>query len=1604
MFGGFGGFGASSAPAFGGGGGGFGQPAFGAPASTPAFGAPASTPAFGASSGFGAPAFGASSTPAFGASSTPAFGASSSPGLGGGLFGASASSAPAFGAPAPAFGAMTPAPSPAPFGAPASGGLFGGASTGGAFGAPTSTPAFGAFGASRPFGAAPAASSPFGTPAPASGTGLFGAPAPAPAAPFGTPAGAAGSAPGQGTRIAPFQKTVERDGTAPNTSTMANYMSITAMPQYVNKSVEELRFEDYQANVKTGSSAPAAQPFGQPAASSPFGAPAPASPFGGGSSLFGAASSPASSPFGGLATSTPAFGASTPPASSPFGGGTSLFGAPASAPAFGASSTPAFGGGGAFGAPSSAPAFGSGAPAFGTPGASSPFGASTGGGLFGSSAPAFGSQAPGSSPAPFSFGSSAPAFGSQQPSSTSAPAFGATPSLFGTPAPASGGGLFGASTAASNPFGATSSPAPAFGASSSAFGGFGSAFAKPGGTSAPFGASTGTSLFGASAAPSAFGSSAPSFGGGFGGFGGFGSTPASSSAPAFGGSSPSIFGGSTPSLFGGSTPSLFGGGSAPSFSTGGLFGTSNVGMPGSQPAGTQIGAQPQAQPPSVAAAPYGSFPALPTVPEPKVGISARPARTIQTTGTSHASPLLSLRGAAGPKLGVQVRSPHMSPLGSAMFGGPARAAPLARPGENGAAGAPQPPTPLPVRPNPHRLFIREPPPGTEPSASPSTSVGPAGAGAGASWLPPSTPIAMTPLPRSPEATPSFAPPTAASPSGLASPRSPAAAAATAAGAETGRSRELSFANGSSQRHALADFTREATPEEDGGSAAVREALPTLGRLASEGYTYEPSPTQLVAMHTLDPRSLHKVHNFTITRAGIGSIRWLRPVDVVGLKLDNIVTIQQGEVFCYSDAEKPPLGQGLNLDAEITLYGVHKTDRATGAPVRDGPQLVKWEKSLRLMCLRMGAKFVTYKPDGGVWRFEVEHFSRYGLLPEVEAEVEDLGITGTPGPDIAGPGFGGTPASRTLHPSLARTPWGADRQPRFGTMMGMEEDEDEEVSLAPRGRGIEARQADQDEAQGPRADSAYARGGTPLQHGLPAGLNLSPASLLALRDSFGTGSSSFGGGRGGLSPSIEVQLGLPNKRAKPTLLAQPLTAAGTEEAPVPRSREAAVPAAYAASAAAGEGAPVVHSWRRAAAPLARPFHKGPSTPAPPTAQYHQGALARTSGGGGDVDGGTLEGGGGRLAARAMGVIWGEEEAHDVGTGAAGRAEAAGGPGWADSGLMMARSFRASWGPGGMLVVPGRGIITSSGSSHPLTLLHVSPCGPAPSSTQQAPPPPLSRPDPLGLIEHSGAEPASQAATDMDEAEAPATGEDAKEDQRQGSGPAALQRARLAAALEVHLQHSAPLRKNGHSGNGRIEEAAGQEGTDGLSEDVPRWQLRCTRESLKDFVGAITVALRRTLILPFGELSEQQQQEQQQQQPEEAKNKQGISVASSSSGGVPPCKDWGSILQQAGLSGLSLTRHLPPCIFMGSQADFMVPYTSGKQMADCLERCGVPTQQLHYKDIAHSQFVTVWPLLTAEQLEACSSQDKIGVPASDLETKLEGLPNYACDLVRVLQGKY
>ena len=53
------------------------------------------------------------------------------------------------------------------------------------------------------------------------------------------------------------------------------------------------------------------------------------------------------------------------------------------------------------------------------------------------------------------------------------------------------------------------------------------------------------------------------------------------------------------------------------------------------------------------------------------------------------------------------------------------------------------------------------------------------------------------------------------------------------------------------------------------------------------------------------------------------------------------------------------------------------------------------------------------------------------------------------------------------------------------------------------------------------------------------------------------------------------------------------------------------------------------------------------------------------------------------------------------------------------------------------------------------------------------------------------------------------------------------------------------------------------------------------------------------------------------------------------------------------------------------------------------CGVATKSFNYDRVAHSEFVTAWPLLGLEQLRDGADGN-------------EGLPNYARDLAQILEG--
>ena len=57
-----------------------------------------------------------------------------------------------------------------------------------------------------------------------------------------------------------------------------------------------------------------------------------------------------------------------------------------------------------------------------------------------------------------------------------------------------------------------------------------------------------------------------------------------------------------------------------------------------------------------------------------------------------------------------------------------------------------------------------------------------------------------------------------------------------------------------------------SPRQDSAAARLSDALPRLGRLAAEGYAYEPAATQLEAMYRSDPDSLKQVGGLTACSA------------------------------------------------------------------------------------------------------------------------------------------------------------------------------------------------------------------------------------------------------------------------------------------------------------------------------------------------------------------------------------------------------------------------------------------------------------------------------------------------------------------------------------------------------------------------------------------------------------------------------------------------------------------------------------------------------------------------------------------------------------------
>jgi nuclear pore complex protein Nup98-Nup96 len=138
--------------------------------------------------------------------------------------------------------------------------------------------------------------------------------------------------------------------------------------------------------------------------------------------------------------------------------------------------------------------------------------------------------------------------------------------------------------------------------------------------------------------------------------------------------------------------------------------------------------------------------------------------------------------------------------------------------------------------------------------------------------------------------------------------------------------------------------------------------------------------------------LQNLESLTVGRIDYGEVTFLSKVDVTSIKAisdipGGIVLFNERECIVYPDEEiKPPVGEGLNVPAKITLLGCWALDKATREPVKD-VEAPRYKQHLKKLKSMKDTEFLSFDNEKGTWVFKVPHFTRYGIDDE-EMEESD----------------------------------------------------------------------------------------------------------------------------------------------------------------------------------------------------------------------------------------------------------------------------------------------------------------------------------------------------------------------------------------------------------------------------------------------------------------------------------------------------------------------------------------------------------------------------------------------------------------------------------------
>ncbi|XP_074311217.1 nuclear pore complex protein NUP98A-like isoform X2 [Silene latifolia] len=151
---------------------------------------------------------------------------------------------------------------------------------------------------------------------------------------------------------------------------------------------------------------------------------------------------------------------------------------------------------------------------------------------------------------------------------------------------------------------------------------------------------------------------------------------------------------------------------------------------------------------------------------------------------------------------------------------------------------------------------------------------------------------------------------------------------------------------------------------------------TMPKLRHSDYYTEPRIQELAAKERAEPGYCRHVKDFVVGRHNYGSIKFLGETDVRRLDLESLIQFNNREVIVYlDDSKKPPVGQGLNKPAEVTLLNIKCYDKKRNQII-EGPKIEKYKEMLKKKAEDQGAEFLSYDPAKGEWKFRVDHFSKY----------------------------------------------------------------------------------------------------------------------------------------------------------------------------------------------------------------------------------------------------------------------------------------------------------------------------------------------------------------------------------------------------------------------------------------------------------------------------------------------------------------------------------------------------------------------------------------------------------------------------------------------------